>query len=444
MAIAKVWIEEGCIVCNACEAECPEVFKVTEDSCHIKAEVRADGKQSENRAEKAALKAEVQASLEAALVAAAAACPVEVIKFERAAPQPEVAPDIAAAVDAAIPAFKAAAPKAPQPEAAKPEALPAEPAKAEAPKPEAPKAEAPKPAPVAPAVPKAAEVPAPPPPPEAPAGPYAYDYAASPQRQVAMPKTAPLPSLRAYTAEVAAQQAADEAKWQKQLADFETAKAKAAAEGKPEPKAPVKAAPRKDDYEVKTPFPQEARDPDLLRLSALLGAKVEEVFEQAGELTCQVAKEHLLEVLLLCRDDEELKYELLADATATHYPAAKDFAFSVVYQLTSIARRKQLRIRTLIPEGFALQSGVEAYPTANWLEREIYDMLGIRFTGHPDLTRILCPEDWEGWPLRKEYPVVGLGQRDVDFRDDRAGVLMRMAMEKAGHMGINLKIPKAE
>ncbi len=431
MAITKVWIEEGCIVCNACEAECPEVFKVTEDSCHIKAEVRADGKQSENRAEKSALKAEVQASLEASLIAAAASCPVEVIKFEKAgaevaaAPaQPAVSPDIAAAVDAAIPAFKVEAPKP------------------EAPKLEAPKAEAPKPAPAPVATPKPVEV-APAAEPE-PAGPYVYDYAASPQRQVVMPKTAPLPSFRSYTAEVAAQQAADEAKWQKQLADFETAKAKAAAEGKPEPKPPVKPAPRKDDYEVKTPFPGEAKDPDLLRLAALLGDKVEEIFEQAGELTCQVRKEHLLEVLLLCRDDEDLKYELLADATATHYPAAKDFDFSVVYQLTSISRKKQLRIRTLIPEGFVLQSGFAAYPTANWLEREIYDMLGIRFADHPDLTRILCPEDWEGWPLRKEYPVVGLGQRDVDFRDDRAGMLMRLAMEKAGHLGINLKIPKAE
>jgi NADH-quinone oxidoreductase subunit C len=176
----------------------------------------------------------------------------------------------------------------------------------------------------------------------------------------------------------------------------------------------------------------------------LLGDKVEEAFEQAGELTCQVKKESVLEVLMLCRDDEELAYELLADQTATHYPVGKDYAYSVVYQLTSIARGKHLRIRILVPEGFSPASAVPVYPTANWLEREIYDMLGIRFSGHPDLTRILCPEDWEGWPLRKDYPVVGLGQRDIDFRDDRGGMLMRIAMEKAGQMGINLKVPKAE
>lgn len=426
MAIIRVWIEEGCIVCNACEAECPEVFHVTEDSCHIRAEARVDGKASENRAEKSLLKAELQASLEMKILAASASCPTGVILTEQPAKVDAVSADIAAAVEAAIP-LPVTAPQPPKPAALAPEPP--------APKLAVPPVAAPKPEPIAPA--PAAET-------EVPAGPYVYDYASSPLRQIVLPKTAPVPSLKAYQAEVAAAAAADEAKWKKQLSDFEAAKAKAEAEGKDAPKPPVRAVPRKDDNDVKTPWPTEAKDADLLRLQELLGDKVEEAFEQAGELTCQVKKECILEVLLLCRDDESLGYELLADQTATHYPVAKDFAYSVVYQLTSVARRKHLRIRILIPEGFTPDSAFPAYPTANWLEREIYDMLGIRFTAHPDMTRILCPEDWEGWPLRKDYPVVGLGQRDIDFRDDRGGMLMRLAMEKAGHMGINLKVPKAE
>jgi NADH-quinone oxidoreductase subunit C len=279
---------------------------------------------------------------------------------------------------------------------------------------------------------------------EVPKGPYVYDLAASPLRQIVMPKTAPVPSLAAYKAEVIAQAAADEAKWQKQLADFETAKAKAEAEGKDAPKPPVRAVPRKDDNDMKTPWPVEATDPDLLKLQSLLGDKVEEIFQQAGELVCQVKKEAILEALQVCRDEADLRYEMLADQSATHYPAAKDFAFTVVYHLTSICHRKRLRLRILIPEGFIPESACEIYPSANWMEREIYDMLGIRFANHPDMTRILCPEDWEGYPLRKEYPTVGWGQRDIDFREDRSGMLNRIAMQKAGQMGINLKVPKAD
>jgi len=287
-------------------------------------------------------------------------------------------------------------------------------------------------------------LPQPPETPEAPAGPYVYDYAASPQRQIVLPKTVPLPSLVTYVAEVKAAAEADEAKWQKQQADFEVAKAKAEAEGKDAPKPPVRAVPRKDDNDLKTPWPQEAKDADLLHLQDCLGGKVEEIFEQAGELTCQVSKESLLEALRLCRQDAELNYEMLADQTATHYPAATGFAFSVVYHLTSISRRKRLRLRILVPEGFAPESAVAVYPSANWMEREIYDMLGIRFVNHPDMTRILCPEDWEGHPLRKDYPVVGWGQRDISFREDRGGRLEMIAMQKAGQLGINLKQPKAE
>ena len=83
MAITKVWIEEGCIVCNACEAECPDVFHVTDTSCNINGSVRKDGVDSENREEMSELNDDVQESLADSIVAAAAGCPVEVIKYEQ-------------------------------------------------------------------------------------------------------------------------------------------------------------------------------------------------------------------------------------------------------------------------------------------------------------------------------------------------------------------------
>ncbi len=432
MAIIKVWIEEGCIVCNACEAECADVFKVTDDTCVINAAVREDGKVTENRVEKAALKVDVRTSLEAGIVAAAGGCPVNVIKFEQVAAE---APAPVAEPPAPVAAAPAPAPEptpapAPAPVAAAPAPAPAPVAAAPVPTP----APAPAPAPVAAEAPAAPEA----------AGPYVYDLKAAPNRQVVMPKTVPLPSLRTYLEEQAAAAAAEEAKWQKALADYETAKAKAEAEGKDAPKAPVRPAPKADANDLKYPAPQEATDPDLLRLKELLGDKVQEVFQQGCELTCQVAPDAIREALEVVKADPALRYEMLADETATHYPAAQGWAFSVVYHLTSLRRAKRLRLRILIPEGFEPMSAVPVYPGANWLEREIFDMLGIRFQEHPDMTRILCPEDWEGHPLRKEYPVPGLGMRDIDFREDRSGVLMRIAMEKAGNMGINLHPPKAE
>ncbi len=546
MAITKVWIEEGCIVCNACEAECPDVFHVTEESCHIKGDSRKDGRESENRDEKAELKADLQSSLEASIVAAAAACPVEVIKYDQvasadapgsaepaAAPAviaspapvavaPEGAPTAAPAVDADIEnavdaalgttgntAAPVPAPSAaPRPVAA---ATPPDPPAANPAKPRVTKvwiedgcivcnaceADSPevfhvtettcmikpgvrldgkesenrveknglKPedgerlitsiitaskgcpvdvikyevlgdAPVVEAKPHDAA--------EVAAGPFVLDYKAAPNRQVVMPKTVPLPSLHTYQEEQKAAVAADEAKWAKQQADFETAKAKALAEGKDAPKPPVRAVPKKNENDMEFPAPSEAKDPDLLHLTDLLDGKVSQAFEQSGELILQVHPDGLIETLMFCKGDASLRYEMLVDQTATHYPAAEGFAFSVVYQLISISRHKRLRVRVLVKEGQDLESAVEIYPSANWMEREIYDMFGIRFTGHPDMTRILCPEDWEGHPLRKEYPTLGWGQRDIDFREDRSGVLMRMALEKAGNMGINLKVPKAD
>lgn len=404
MAVTKVWIEEGCIVCNACEAECADVFHVTAETCHIRGEARQDGTEDTNLATKSPLKVEIGTSLEASIKAAAAGCPVSVIKFEAVAsaaapaptptPSPTSAADVDSAVDHALGMDQSAAP-------VEEGGLPATTG-------------------------------------------YVWDLKAAPNRQIALPKTAPLPSFKAYVAEQEAAKVADEAKWQKQLADFETAKAKAVEEGKPEPKAPVRAVPAKNETDMVFPAPTEAQAPELKRLMEVLGDKVEEAFEQAGEMTCQVKKEAILEALRLCRDDHALKFEMLADETATHYPLGQGYAFSLVYHLTSVSRSRRLRLRILVPEGFEPESAEQVYPTANWLEREIFDMFGIRFQHHTDLVRILCPEGWEGHALRKDYPTLGLGQREISFREDRSGMLMKLAMEAAGNLGINLTVPKAE
>jgi len=272
--------------------------------------------------------------------------------------------------------------------------------------------------------------------------PYTYDPSSAPNRRVEMPKTAPVPGLAAHAAEAKARQAAEEARWQKALSDFEAAKQKAILEGREPPRPPSRTAP-KVEYDMQWPEPRRSDDPDLRRLSDLLGWSVEEAFEQAGEVVCQVKKEAILDALSHCRQDAALCYEMLSDMTATHYPAGQGFDFSVVYHLTSVGRRRRLRLRALVPEGFEPESATKVYPGANWLEREIFDMLGVRFKGHPDMTRILCPEDWEGHPLRKEYPVVGLGQREIDYREDRSGALARAALEAAGHREINQKPLKA-
>ncbi|MCL1908060.1 MAG: NADH-quinone oxidoreductase subunit C [Holophagaceae bacterium] len=272
---------------------------------------------------------------------------------------------------------------------------------------------------------------------------YVHDPSAAPNAKVAMPNAAPVPGLVAHATSLKAMEAAEEAKWQKLCTDYETAKAKAESEGKEPPNPPTRPT-AKTEYEMQWPVPKESQDQDLQKLAELLGDSVEESFEQAGEVVCQIKKEAILQALTYINQEVSLRYEMLSDMTATHYPAGDGFSFSIVYHLTCIRRRRRLRVRVLIPEGFEPESATQVYAGANWLEREIFDMQGIRFANHPDMTRILCPEEWEGHPLRKDYPVVGLGQRDIDYREDRSGKLMRSTMEAAGHRGINLWPVKAD
>jgi NADH-quinone oxidoreductase subunit C len=108
----------------------------------------------------------------------------------------------------------------------------------------------------------------------------------------------------------------------------------------------------------------------------------------------------------------EADFDYLVDVTAVDYPQRAD-RFDLVYILYSFARNQRIRIKTRIADGYQPATAVGVHLTANWLEREVFDMFGIRFAGHPDMRRILLPEDWEGHPLRKEHPLTGVDERWV-------------------------------
>ena len=138
---------------------------------------------------------------------------------------------------------------------------------------------------------------------------------------------------------------------------------------------------------------------------------VEEVVEFRGETTIVLPRKILRSVAERCRDSADLQFNLLSDSTCVdRYPTEPRFELS--YHLVSIPRRDRVRLQVrLAASDPVVDSLVPVWPGANWLEREIFDLFGIRFSGHPDLRRILLPDDWEGYPLRRDFPVEGF--RDV-------------------------------
>ena len=120
--------------------------------------------------------------------------------------------------------------------------------------------------------------------------------------------------------------------------------------------------------------------------------------------------------LRLLRDEEQFDY--CVDVTAVHYPK-REKPFEVVWILYSFPRNERVRVKTQIADGESIPSAVPIWTTANWLEREVYDMFGIKFDGHPDMKRILLPEDWKGFPLRKDY---GILQQDKEWVQINLGI----------------------
>lgn len=145
-------------------------------------------------------------------------------------------------------------------------------------------------------------------------------------------------------------------------------------------------------------------DNDLVkRCKARFGEAVREAWEDRKQQILVVDRAQFLEIARYTRDVE--KFDLLSDLTAVDWPK-REKRFDVVLNLYSFAHNARLRIKTHVGEGENVASVAEVWSTANWLEREVYDMFGIRFEGHPDLKRILLPDEWQGYPLRKDYDIL--------------------------------------
>ena len=147
--------------------------------------------------------------------------------------------------------------------------------------------------------------------------------------------------------------------------------------------------------------------PAVARLLAWNSTAVEGAKFDREEMTIYLDRSSLREACTLLRDDADCAFNFLSDVTCVDwYPSEP--RFEVVYHLLSISKKERVRLKVRMDSGSpVIESLTSVWPGANYFEREVFDLFGIRFSGHPYLRRILMPEDWEGYPLRKDYPVEG-------------------------------------
>ena len=147
--------------------------------------------------------------------------------------------------------------------------------------------------------------------------------------------------------------------------------------------------------------------PAVTRLFAWNPRAVEAAKFDRDEMTVVIERSAIREVCVLLRDDHDCPFNFLSDVTCVdRFPSEP--RFEVVYHLLSIPKKERIRLKVLLAgESAVVDSVMPVWPAANYFEREVFDLFGVRFTGHPYLRRLLMPEDWEGHPLRKDYPVEG-------------------------------------
>jgi NADH-quinone oxidoreductase subunit C len=147
--------------------------------------------------------------------------------------------------------------------------------------------------------------------------------------------------------------------------------------------------------------------PALARLLAWNSSAIEAVKYDREEMTIWAGPSHIRDACVLLKDDSQCEFNFLSDITCVDwYP--DEPRFEIVYHLLSISKKERVRLKVRVGSSSpVVESLTPVWPGANYFEREIFDLFGVRFSGHPYLRRLLMPEDWEGHPLRKDYPVEG-------------------------------------
>jgi NADH-quinone oxidoreductase subunit C len=178
----------------------------------------------------------------------------------------------------------------------------------------------------------------------------------------------------------------------------------------PAPPKPAAAPPK-----AAVPTPTPWGSPMIAKFKSTYGSGIEPL-TYAGQNYMVVDRSMIPEILQILRNDEQFDY--CVDITAVHYPK-REKQFDVIWVLYSYSRNERIRVKTQILDGESISSSVPIWAAANWLEREVFDMFGIKFDGHPDMKRILLPEGWKGYPLRKDY---GILQQDNEWVQINLGI----------------------
>jgi NADH-quinone oxidoreductase subunit C len=195
------------------------------------------------------------------------------------------------------------------------------------------------------------------------------------------------------------------------------AEPKAAVPKPPPPPPGAKPAAPAAPAKPKGPVPEPWTSPLVDALKEKFGDQFVKAYSFIGQNQIEVKKDRIVEIMTFFRDNTIFPLNYLADETAVHWPKTEEF--EIVYILYSMEKKEYLRVKTRIKEVDPIESIFSVWSTADWLEREVYDMFGVRYQNHPNLKRILLPEDWVGFPLRKDY---NIRLQDVEWVRKHLGI----------------------